>query len=424
MAGREIKNLALKIKLTLEYLNTGGLYNIYDVGLLADLQLVKSDAAGNPDPATVSNRVNAFMMAILHSHLSPPFFDLEHISEYQSTLQKDSFYEQQNIDTVEQFEAIFEDLQKGNDFLFRGQREAKWRLYSKAQRMWIIDGLFRHIGYIPFLQKMVSLGREKYLPQIQETLQQFHIDTANDIAVLGYLQHHGCPTPLMDWTFSLPTGVFFAVDGFEAAQSGKEIDQYVSLYYLEKKYFEGGSMRELMGSSLDTVGKEMLDQFIVAIAADEEQLKELQERFSDRSFFDRARVPGSSLVENMTSMEKMGGIPMIYFSDDDQESGIIFSLSNSKNIKTQQGVFIWSADPATPFEMVGAQQYEAGRKPDEPADFRFCKCLNIHKSIVPHIVEKLDAMGIRAETVYPTTAREVNTGGVYEEVKNKLGQKQ
>lgn len=418
MAKRKILNLALKIQLTREYLDNGGLRQIYDLDLLHDLQQVKSDAFGNTDPNTVSARVNAFMMGILQMHNKEPFFDPDNISEYASLFQKERFFEQQKVDTLEQLEAVMNDFKETEDFLFRGQRESKWRLYNKAQRHWIIDGLFKtDLTYTVFLQQLVSAGRESYLPKIRETLQQFHIDTANDIAVLGFLQHHGCPTPLMDWTFSFFTGLFFAIDGWAPAQNNLEIDQYVSLYYLEKKYFENGSMRELLSGSLDTVSHEILDNLIKHLAEDEEQLKEMQEKFGDRSFFDRARIPGTGFIENMTSIENMAGIPLIYFSDDDQKSGLIFSLSNNKNVIRQRGVFIWNADPVVPAEVLAAEQYAKGKTADEPADFRFCKCLNIHKSLIPAIIEKLAGLGITSETIYPTTVDDIDTWHIYEEIK-------
>lgn len=420
MAKRENKNLALKIKLTNEYLNNGGVKKIFDVGLLDDLTKVKSDAYGDPDPDTVSKRANAFMMAILASHLSPPVFHEEYISEYQSTLQKGLSFEQENIDTSDQFDTLYESFKDRKDILFRGQREAKWRLYSKAQRLWITDKWqAAGVPYQVFLEKMVELGKASYLTQIQETLQQFHIDTANDIAVLGFLQHHGCPTPLMDWTFSFRNALFFAIDGYDFSEKGHEINRYVSLYYLETKYFEEGSMRSIITGSLDTVGKELLDKMIVYLAGDDkEKLKAMQEKFSDRSFFDRARIPGAGLVEHMTAMSRMVNMPMIYFSDEDKESGIIFSLKNSKNIIKQQGAFLWNSSPSKPFEMVAEEQYAKGKDDSEPEDFRFCKCFNIHKQLVPYIEDRLRADGILGETIYPTAASEIDTWPLYQQVKS------
>jgi hypothetical protein len=134
-----VRNLSLKIKLTKEYLENGGVKNIPDVGLLNDLMGVKTDPDGKADPDTVSTRVNDFMLALLTSHMSPPFFQPEYISEYRSTLQKSISFDQQNIDTEEEFDKIYKEFSEKENTIFRGQREAKWRLYSKLQRLWIND---------------------------------------------------------------------------------------------------------------------------------------------------------------------------------------------------------------------------------------------------------------------------------------------
>src|SRR5690606_30823081 len=153
MPKRKISNLDLKVKLTNEYLNNGGIEKIPSVRLLEDLIKVKSGPDGKVDPDTVSTTVNAFMLAMLGSHLSPPFYHPEHISEYKSTLQKNNSFVQENIDTEEQFDKIYKEYKEKENTLFRGQREAKWRLYSKLQRLWIAEKLYEKQGYQTFLER-------------------------------------------------------------------------------------------------------------------------------------------------------------------------------------------------------------------------------------------------------------------------------
>ncbi|TQM49604.1 hypothetical protein BDE36_1324 [Arcticibacter tournemirensis] len=223
----------------------------------------------------------------------------------------------------------------------------------------------------------------------------------------------------MDWTFHFPTGLFFAVDGIDYSCKGREIDEHISLYYLEKSYFEGGSMRGLLSDSLDNVSKDILDNLINAIP-DAEIRETARNKFSDRSFFDHSKIPGTGFILNMVPMEKMMHIPQAYFSDDNPDSGLIFSLINSQNIISQHGAFTWNASATMPLEMVAAAEYEKARKQDEPSDFRFCKCINIHKSLVPYILEKINAVGTHTGSVYPTTAKEIDTWEIYEAVKNGI----
>jgi len=233
---REISNLELKIKLTKEYLDNGGYQKIWDIGLLEDLKLVKSGYDGKVDPDTVSTRVNAFMLTILASQLTPPFYSPNQISEYDTTLQKSNSFDQINIDTVDQFNKIYEEYKSKTTFLFRGQREAKWRLYGKLQRYWISEKLGLRFGsYQSLLEKMISLGRQEYKQKYIEFLGEEHEDADNDIAVLSFLQHHGCPTPLLDWTYKFQNALFFALDGLENEVRKKEIDDYFSVYFIEEK---------------------------------------------------------------------------------------------------------------------------------------------------------------------------------------------
>lgn len=414
MAKREISNLDLKIKLTNEYLNNGGVKKIYDVELLEDLMEVKIGADGKVNPDTVSSRVNAFMLALLHSHLTPPFFSAEHISEYESTLQKSNSFDQENIDTPEQFDAIYEEYKGQEGYIFRGQREAKWRLYNSLQRHWLVKKIFETEKYEELVKKLVKTGRLSHLTSMKALLGAQHMDIENDVAVLGYLQHHGCPTPLMDWTFRFQCALFFALDGLTPNPNTIEIQDYCSVYFIDKKDLQQGSMRYLINSSMEAVEGPMLKKLIATMAKDESQRLEMEKKFGERKLFDRKKLTGSGLISHMTKIEHVINIPILYFSDDDAESGIVFSLKNSKNIENQAGVFVWNHDPSKPIEMVGEEQHRKanGIKDHDEANYRFCRCFNINKKLEGYIRARLEADGITRDFIYPT--KDVSTWEVFE----------
>lgn len=418
MPKRKISNLDLKIKLTNEYLNNGGIEIIPSVRLLEDLIKVKSGPDGKVDPDTVSTTVNAFMLALLDSHLSPPYFHPEHISEYKSTLQKNNSFVQENIDTEEQFNKIYEEFKGKENIIFRGQREAKWRLYSKLQRLWLAEKLHEKEDYETFLTRLVELGKEEYTRPIQELLKANHVDTSNSIAVLAYLQHHECPTPLLDWTYSFQNALYFALDGLESNKSTIEIEDYCSVYYIEEEYFEGGSLKKIMSDGLDELDARELARMIEIISnGDEEKKKEMTEHFVGRKVFDREKLNGSGLISHMTKMEHLINFPIGYFSDRDKDSGILFSLNNSKNILNQQGVFTWNADPSKPIELVGDEQFKEGTTEEEAKEYSFCSCFNIHKSLRSHIRKRLEADGITKDFIYPTP--DINSWEIFEKCKKR-----
>jgi hypothetical protein len=420
MPKRKISNLDLKIKLFIEYLENGGIEKIRFPALLEDLIKVKKGSNGKVNPDTVSPLVNSAMLAHLGSHLLPPFFQPEYISEYQSTLQKNNSFVQENIDTEEQFDKIYGEYTVKETTLFRGQREAKWRLYSKLQRLWVLEKLYEIEDYQTFLERLVELGKEAYSEPIQELLHANHADTTNSIAVLAYLQHHECPTPLLDWTYSFQNALYFALDGIEQNKGTIEIEDYSSVYFIEEEYFEGGSLRKVISDSLDTREEPELQRLIDLFSyGDDKRKKAMQEHFAGRKVFDRSKLNGSGLISHMTKIENLINFPIGYFSDRDQDSGILFSLNNSKNILNQQGVFTWNADPNKPVELVGDEQFKEGKKEDEVRDYSFCSCFNIHKKLESHIRKRLKDDGITKEFIYPT--RDINTWETFEMCKKKSG---
>lgn len=418
MAKREILNLDLKIQFTNEYLRSGGLEKILDPDLIQDLIDMEFDHNGKAIPESVTPRANAFMMVMLCSQLQPPYYSKDFISEYSSILQKSKCFDQINIDTVEHFDKIYDEYKIKEDMLFRGQREAKWRLYSNLQRFWILNKLYdEENSYEDFLDQLVTNGKHGYEQVIKKILSEHNVDTLNAISILGFLQHHNCPTPLLDWTYKFQNALFFGLDGLELNRGAKEIDEYFSLFYLEEEYMGEGGMRKLMDGSFEEVGQSLTLKLISKIAKDEKQRLEMEEHFKGRSAIDKSKVFGSGLIKYVTEVRHMINIPISFFSDKNAEIGFIFSLNNSKNIQNQVGVFTWNADSIKPLEIVGNEQYLEAKSENEPEDYRFSSCFNINKKLASHILKRLENDGITRDFIYPTP--EINTWDVFEKSRRK-----
>ena len=413
MINRIISNLELKIKFAKEYLENGGIKKISSLGLLEDLTKVETGSDGKVNPDSISSSVNAFMGALLLSHQMPPVFHKESISTYASLLQKANCFEQININTIEQFDKIYEEFINKKDILFRGQREAKWRLYSKLQRQWIIEKLFNtENNYQSLIDKIVKKGIIRYSSQIKQLLSAHNIDNLNSVAVLGFLQHHGCPTPLLDWTYSFQNALYFGLDGLPPRTTTIEIDNYFSIYFIEEKHFEGGNMRTIIEDGLSTIEQPLLKEMIASIAKNERMRQEMEDHFSGRKLFDRKKLEGSGLIKYMTRVDNLMGFPLAYFSDKEADSGILFSLNNSKNILNQKGVFTWNSDPSKPLEMIGDEQYKSNEG-IEKVNYTFCSCININKELAPTISKRLQADGITRALIYPMT--DIDTFKIYKE---------
>ena len=123
--------------------------------------------------------------------------------------------------------------------------------------------------YLEFLKQIIQSGRNRFETEIKNILEEINIDSTNDISVLGYLQHHNCPTPLLDWTYSFEIALFFGIDELDKNQSVKEIEDYFSLYYIKEENFSNGGMRTLMNNNLQEFGEKLKLGIIAQIAVDE-----------------------------------------------------------------------------------------------------------------------------------------------------------
>ncbi len=220
---------------------------------------------------------------------------------------------------------------------------------------------------------------------------------------------------MLDWTFKFQNALYFGIDGLVPREREAEIEDYFSVYHLEEEIFEQGSMRKLMSDSMATLSAEYIAKLAMEIATDDNMLAETRQKFKDRSYFDKAKIKGSGMVKSIMEIQKMINLPLMYFSDKDKDSGIVFSLNNSKNILNQSGVFTWNADATKPLELVGYDQYKLGKNETEPEDYRFCKCFNIHKSLEGHIRKRLTEDGVTKDFIYPNV--NIETYDVFE--KNK-----
>ena len=400
-----ILSLNERVKLFNEWLESGGLGTIWSQDLIIDLMKVKQDSTGKVIPETVSPLVNSAMLAIEGTHYSPPFDSKEIMSEYESTLQKSLFFDQQNVDTIEQFDKIYDDLKGKKETLFRGVREAKWRLYSSLQRHWIELKLVNtNLTYQSFLENLVENARTEQQSTLSKFLSLNKIDPKNDIAILSFLQHYSCPTPLLDWTYSFLNSLYFALDGVTFENTPREIDDYFSVYHIEEEFFKSSSLREIIEEGLKSAHEKLKLNVI------ENSLKEGVERDQIGKMFSEKRLQimakmlhGKSLITHMTKIKNLVQLPISYFSDFDQDNDLQFSLNNNLNITNQLGAFTWNADPTKPLEQMGNEQ--SSKEKGDSKGYLFCSCYNIHKSLIEHIRNRITEDGVVKEYIYPDPSK-------------------
>lgn len=396
-------NFDLKYQLGNEYLRNGGTEKLTSLDLVNDLINFNYN-----DISTHTPRIKAFLNMVFSINTTAPPVLQDSMSEYKSFVQKEIFFDQIQIDTEEQIDQLFEKYKDSSDYIFRGQREAAWRLYNTIQRSWILGKYDGILDFASVLMKMTEICLQNHEEGIKNQIGKDHEDTINDLALLGYLQHHGCPTSLLDWTSNFYNAIFFATDGVIENTAVKEIADYVSVYFLDNENIEPGGAASVIDYALSEQSKNLKSKLITMIAKDEEQRLEMEEHFKDRDFFDRTKIEGSGLVSHMCKIENMVSIPtgIMYYRDNYEHEGVVFSLLNSENIKIQQGTFIWNSTSIKPLEVVAFEAFET-----EFESYKFCECYNINKKLVPYIQEKLELLGVNRETIYPDEG--IDTKGIF-----------
>ena len=272
-----------KIQIFTEYLENGGYEKINHIDLLEDMKLVQKDANGKAIPSTISPLVmaaiNSVAIAKSDSFQPEPIITDTFVENYKHLKQKNLYFSQEQIDTPEQFDAIFEELSKKENTLFRGVKESKWRLNSSLQRQWISNEYkTKGINYKEFLEKLIENARTVNNESLRRYLNALNLDSENDIAILSFLQHQGSEsfTPLLDWTYKFEHSLFFAIDrmkSFSKSESESEIDNYFSIYYLEEEFFEDGDLTAIVQKVLDENSENIFNGLIESLDGPKEKVE-------------------------------------------------------------------------------------------------------------------------------------------------------
>ncbi|WP_156126587.1 FRG domain-containing protein [Hymenobacter sp. DG25B] len=406
-----------KIKILWEWGQGGGWATLRDAQLVREITQVREmpDGSGHVNPQTLTSRVRALANALYGSQQLPPLLHPEHLSMYGSFVQKNNYFDQQRIDTPAELEALISEFTPKTDHLFRGINEAKFMLYSSMQRNWILNKReTKPTDHQLFLERLMDNARLYCGGLLAKYIETNGGDAGNDVSVLSILQHYSCPTPLLDWTYSFPVALYFAAMGATDAQPtpAREIDNYVSVYYIEEQGFAQAGLREMVAMSIEgnlPLIKEVFQANVEALKERRGIMASFSPTFSDENMnnfanddaaalrWARASFPGGGLTNYFCQVKHLKRIPNSYFSDQGDDF-VRIGLENNPNVINQKGVFAWNSSSTEPMEYVVHEQVIQDN-PD--ANHFYSHCFNIHKSLLPHLRERLPQLGMTDAFVFP-----------------------
>ena len=311
------------------------------------------------------------------------------LPEYKDIQDKTNYFNNYVIETKKEFDTFYSDYAKKDGLIYRGVNEAKFHIYTSAQRFWLTDNLKSQSSFKCFIGKLLS--KLKSDNTIIEYLNSTDV-TYNDVLGLAMLQHFGAPSTLIDFSLDLNCALFFAFDGMMKGNSYNQIDDYVSIYVVNRKSLENSllpNLTEMYAHGLETGSKKIEDLFAKDpnINVDYSLIQNIDKFVcwynpsnpqGGLSSFNTPFYIGNPLAEKSFSTYK-----------DKQK----FYWSNI-NLIAQKGCFILNTHESQPLEEFMASK---GYK---------IVCFNIHKTLSKYIKDKIN---LRYDDIYPDLHKRISS---------------
>jgi len=297
--------------------------------------------------------------------------------EYYKTLneKKEYFHCSPPIESEKEFDEIWDivsSYKKGIGLIYRGMKNASYKIYSSAQREWNQNNVINYgIDFNDFILLAIQFARINLTTNKHFT--ENGISENNDLAYLSFLQHNYKPgkthsTPLIDFTFNPFVALYFAFEESTGKKNGFETENYCSFYSVNLNYY---------------------------------LLSGYQNFF--KAFVNRAKEKGNKLVYEAINL------PPLYHIDTINDS---FEIVNNQNINNQEGTFFVNTCEKFPLETKYKNDIDFAREDNRvplnaPSQLFLCYDFNI--KLKQYVLKRLkEEKGITENFIYPLKATETN----------------
>ena len=301
-------------------------------------------------------------------------FKLRYMKEYLALKEKDDFFVHKVVNDIADLSSIVNQYLDGN-YIFRGANEAKYMLYSSAQRKITCvdeksfkDEIYSRIEKVRKSSDIISYFKSLNVP-------------INDILILGLLQHFGSPSPLLDFTHDINTAMFFALDGLKYSAT-EDINDYFSIYIVDKRIPDFCSLQQVMLN-----GAQRIQNMLEESTYSREQI-DAGDVLSDFKELRYSQLEPISRILILGSKEGKVDIDIPFF-----DFKCSYNITNP-NLESQIGLFILNNTREVPLEKLVKEELSC-----YPPQIM---CIDIHKSLSEEIEKQyVLSKGIDRNTIYP-----------------------
>ena len=275
------------------------------------------------------------------------------LKEYKALEEKNDFFQCKTIETIEDFRNNKSFFDGSGTYAFRGMKEAKYKLYTSAQRCWIANHLTANNEHFhAYVDELIC--------QVKKTrcIDYFvkHKISVNDFLLMALLQHYGKPSPLLDFSYNPFVALFFAFDGVSLSSDSNSINDYVSIYRIDYSDKDICSIQKVSENDA-----ERLDKILSGVDLSHVDTSPVKESFEKLPYKEYKDIP-SMLVHGSSLGVSEISIPALNFA-------CAYNIKNP-NLSSQAGLFVLNTSDSIPLE-------ERIKRGDSASKI---KCLNISKN--------------------------------------------